>query len=810
MTDLLYAVRMLRKNVGFTVVAVVTLALGIGATTAIFSVVDTVVFRSLPYAEPDRLVKICGTGARDRACDDDFSLRELESIRERLDIFEAVAADDGMGVTVIRADGTREPLGVGLVSANWLGALGVRPVFGRDFTAEEAQPGADRVVILMHDYWRRHFNSDPDALGRTIAFDGVTHTVIGVLPANVLRNYADVLKPFVAAGYADRSLDVIGRLKRGMSLEHARAGMEILGARLEQQYPETNEGRRLSVRPLGKDYASIDGDSSRNLMLMLGAVGIVLLIACANVANLLLARAGVRRRESVIRAALGASRARLVRQFLVESLLLFIAGGALGVVVASLSLDSLTALAVSGGYLPERMAVEVDLRVLGVSLLLSVLTGVLFGLIPAVQASKVDLNAGLRDSTQTLTGDRRRGRSRRLLIVAEIALSLVLLAGFGLLIRSFASIYAESGGFDPEHVVVTGSDGGRSFPQAIAFWRAALGRARAVPGVTSAAVTSRPPLNGARSKAFVVEGRPLASPDEAPQAGDLLVSDDYFRTLRIPLVKGRAFTAEDNERSRPVVIISQSLARRHFGDEEPLGRRISLQERLPMTCCTAPAAVENVWREIVGVAGDVRQANLDEAPALTLYRPYAQIVEHDMFMVLRAASDADARRVTLELRAHLTAVDPSRDWWDPRSMAKVIRDSDSIRLRRFVLILLGSFAAIALLLAAVGIYGVASSLVGERTKEIGVRIALGATRPAVFRHVLGEMLAIAATGVALGCAGALLLTRLIRNMLFGVSATDGVTYMAVGLLLGGVVLLAACIPARRAMRIDPMVALRTE
>jgi putative ABC transport system permease protein len=810
MTDLHYAFRMLRKNAGFTIIAVATLALAIGATTAIFSVVDTVVFRSLPYDEPDRLVKICGTGPRDRACDDDFSLRELESIRERLDIFEAVAADDGMGVTVIRADGTRAPLGVGLVSANWLGTLGVRPVLGRDFTADEAQPDADRVLILTHDYWRRHFNSDPHVLGQTIAFDSVTHTVIGVLPPNVLRNYADVLKPFVSVGYSDGSLDVIGRLKRGMSLEQAHAGMEILGARLEQQYPETNKGRRLSGRPLGKDYASIDGDASRSLMLMLGAVAIVLLIACANVANLQLARAGVRRRESVIRAALGASRARLVRQFLIESLLLFVAGGALGVVVASLSLDSLTALAVSGGYLPERMAVAVDLRVLGVSLLLSLLTGVAFGLLPAVQASKVDLNVGLRDSTQTLTGDRRRGRSRRLLIVAEVALSLVLLAGFGLLIRSFASIYAESGGFDPEHVVVTGSDGGRSFPEAIAFWRAALDRARAIPGVTSAAVTSRPPLNGARSKSFVVEGRPLASPEEAPQAGDLLVSDDYFRTLRIPLVKGRAFTAEDNERSRPVVIISQSLARRHFGAEEPVGRRISLQERSPMTCCTAPAAVENVWREIVGVAGDVRQANLDEAPALTVYRPYAQIIEHDMFMVLRAASDADASRVTLELRAHLTPVDPNRDWWDPRSMAKVIRDSGSIRLRRFVLILLGNFAAIALLLAAVGIYGVASSLVGERTKEIGVRIALGATRPAVFRHVLGEMLAIAAVGVALGCAGALLLTRLIRNMLFGVSATDGVTYMAVGLLLGGVVLLAACIPARRAMRIDPMVALRTE
>jgi putative ABC transport system permease protein len=810
MTDLLYAVRVLRKNAGFTAVAIVTLALGLGATTAIFSVVDTVVFRPLPYHEPDRLVKICGTGPRDRSCDDDFSLRELESIRERLDIFEQVAADDGMGASVVRADGTREPLGVGLVSANWLAVLGVRPLLGRDFVADEAQPGADRVVILTHDYWRRHFNSDPQAIGRTIAFDGIAHVAVGVLPPNVLRSNADVLKPFVASGYTDTSLDVFGRLKAGTSLAQARAGIELLGSGLAHQYPETNRDRRLDAQLLGKDYASIGGESSRALVLMLGAVGIVLLIACANVANLQLARAGARGRESVIRAALGASRGRLIRQFITESMLLFVVGGALGVAVANLSLDSLTALAVSGGYLPERMAVEVDLRVLAASLVLSLLTGLAFGLIPALHASKVDLNAGLRDSTQTLTGGRRRGRSRRLLIVAEVALSLVLLAGFGLLIRSFANIYAVSGGFDPEHVVVTGSDGGRSFPEAMAFWRAALDRARRMPGVTSAALTSRPPVHGARSKHFVIEGRPPVSPDEAPQAGDLLVSDDYFRTLRIPLLKGRAFGADDNERSRPVAIVSRSLALRYFGNEDPVGRRISLQERAPMTCCTAPTAVENVWREVIGVAGDVRQASLDEAPAATIYRPYAQIVEHDMSMVLRAASDSDANRIVRELRAHLTGVDPSRDWWEPRAMSAVIRDSGSIRLRRFVLILLGSFAVIALVPAAVGIYGVASSLVGERTREIGVRIALGATRPVVFRHVLGEMMTVAAAGVALGCAGALALTRLIRHMLFGVSATDSVTYVAVGLVLAGVVLVAAWIPARRAMRIDPMVALRSE
>ncbi len=808
--DLSYALRMLRRNLGFTAIAVVTLALGIGATTAVFSVVDTVVFRPLPYDDAERLVKICGTGVRDRACDDDFSRPELETIRERSAVFEQVAADDGFGAVVVHPDGSRESVGVGLVSPNWLSALGVRLLAGRNFLPEEDQSGRDRVVILTHGFWQRRFNSDRNVLGATLVIDGGVHTIVGVLPPNVLRSYADVLKPLVISSYSDASLDLFARLKPGVTMAQARADVAAIGKQREQQTTVGNKGRRLDLEPLGNYYASVDAAARPGLLLMLGAVGLVLLIAFANVANLLFARANARRRESFVRSALGASRGRLLRQFLTENALLFVIGGVLGVVVARLSLDSLTALAISGGYLPARLTVAVDLRVLSIAMAVSLVAGVAFGLVPARQSSTVDLNVGLRDSTQTLTGGPRRERARRLLIVLELALSLVLLASFGLLVRSFEQVYAASRGFNPDSVLVTGSEGGRSFPDAVQFWRAVLARARAIPGVTSVAVTSRPPLHGARRQFFAIEGRPVPTPDDAPQAGDILISADYFQTMGIPVLKGRAFTEADHERSRPVVIISDSVARRYFRDQDPLGRQIRILERSPMTCCSAPAPVEGVWREIVGIAGDVRQANLDEEPAATVYRPYTQIVEHDMFLLLRAASAAQAARIAVDLRSRLSAADPFREWWDVRAMSQVIHDSDSIRLRRFVLILLGGFAGLALILAAVGMYGVASGAVAERTKEIGVRIALGATRSLILRQLLGEMLVLTAAGVALGSAGTLALTRLIRAMLFGVGAADPATYSGVAIVLGGVVVLATYLPARRAVRIDPIAALRDE
>jgi len=808
--DLSYAFRTLRKSPVFTAVAVATLALGIGATTAVFSMVDTLVFRPLPYTDPGRLVKICGTGPRDPACNDDLSAHELDSIQRAATAFAQVAADDGMGVTVVHADGTRASIGVGLVSTNWLSTLGVKPIIGRDFHADEGRRGRDGVLILTHNYWTKHFGAGADAIGRTLTFDGSTHIVVGVLPPNVLRYYADVLKPLVLDAYTDRSLDIFGRLKPGATL--AQIGVEVdgIGRQLARDYPGTNGDRQLSTALLDRNYAPVGRREAGGLLAMLGAVALVLVVACTNVANLLLARAGVRRRESVVRAALGASRGRLVRQALVESILLFAIGGAAGVIVARLFVDSLTGLAISGGYMPERMSVSLDLRVLGVAMGLSLLTGLLFGMIPALQASRVDVNAALRASAQTSTGDRRRGRTRRVLIVAEVALSLVLLAGSGLLIRSFARLYAASGGYSPDNVVVIASDGGRSFPEAMLFWNAALDRARALPGVASAALTSRPPANDVRSKPFEIEGRPVASEPNAPLADDVFVSGAFFETLRIPLLRGRTFAAADSDSAPKVAVISESFARRFFDGENPLGRRIRMVEKLPMPCCAVPGPVEGVWREIVGVVGDVRQDNLDEPPSMTVYRPVTQIVEHDMVLVVRASDAAAAGRITRELRSHLLGVDRARDWTAAQPMWQMIRDSGALRLRRFVVILLGVFAALALLLAAVGVYGVASSGVAERTREIGIRIALGASRPAVFRQIVGEMALLALAGSALGVVAAFPLTRVIESMLFDTSATDPLTYVGVALLLGAMVVAASWIPARKATRIDPLIALRHE
>jgi putative ABC transport system permease protein len=808
--DLLYAIRMLGRNRGFTAVAITTLALGIGANTAIFSIVDTVVFRPLPYKDAGRLVKIWESGSAEPI--DNVSFADFVDIRDQTTVFEQVAADDGTDFTVTPVGGPRQPIAGALVTSGWLSTLGVQPLLGRGFVLDDERPGNDRVVLLTQSYWRRHLAADPNVVGRTLRTNDGTFTIIGVLPPNVLRYGGDFLKPLVPAEYPQgrghRDLDVFARLRPGVTLAQARTELETIARRLERDYPATNKGRRFSVAPLDKYYASTDAKANRALVLMLGAVGLVLLIACANVANLLLARSVTRSRECVIRAALGAGRARLVRQMLVESVLLFLLGGSLGVLLARWATDSLLALAVTGGYVPERMAVAVDGRVLAATLLVSLVAGVVFGLVPALHASKVDLSDGLKASSTT--GGFRRRRASRLLIVSELAISLVLLVGSGLMIRSFLLLQKSSAGINPENLLETSSEGGRSFPEAVTFWRSALDRVRQDPGVLFAAVTSRPPVHGSRQQTFAVDGRPDSTAGEQPTAGDILVSDDYFRTMGIPLLKGRAFSEKDSGAATPVVIISQSGARRYFPNEDPIGKRVSLAEHSPMTCCTAARPVENVWREIVGVAADVRQGNLDEQPAVTLYRPYSQIVEHDMYLMVRARSAADTARLAMQLRSHLLAVDPGKDWADVRPMHDVISESGSIRLRRFLLILLGSFAGLAVLLAAVGTYGVMAYSVADRTREIGIRVALGATRSMVLTHVLSETVKLTLAGLVIGGVAAQALTRFISSMLFGITSNDAVTYLAVSLLLAAVALLASYLPARRATRIDPLIALRTE
>jgi putative ABC transport system permease protein len=527
-----------------------------------------------------------------------------------------------------------------------------------------------------------------------------------------------------------------------------------------------------------------------------------------NVANLLLARNAMRTRECVVRSALGASRTRLMRQLLVENLILFLAGGGLGCFIAWWALDSVVALAVAGGYVPERLMVPLDGRVLIFSLVVSMATGLVFGLAPAWQASRVDLDTGLKESILAARGGAPGGRAKRALIVAELTLSVVLLVGFGLVIRSVAGLYRNIDGFVPDRLLETGSDAGREFDPAVRRWQRALDSVRSIPGVEWAAVSSRPPVHGSRQQAFSVDGRAAGAPGQAPRAGDILISADYFAAMGMALIKGRTFDDHDTGGSIPVAIVSETLARQVFPGEDPIGRRIRLDERSPMSCCAAAGPVENVWREIVGVVADIRQANLDEAPAATIYRPFTQIVEHDMFLMVRARTDRDMPRVAAALPGILRQVDPGMDWWDVRSMRQVIADSGAIRGRRFVVRLLGGFAALALVLAAIGLYGVMAYFVAERRREIAVRVALGATRAIVLTQVLGEAVRLLAVGLVTGAIAAQFLTRLIASLLFGVGAADIPTHLAVFALLATVTLLASYLPARRAASIDPIAALR--
>ena len=806
--DFADSIRALFRQRAFTAAVVTTLALGIGANTAIFTIVDTIFWRPLPYEDAARLVKICGNALGQPL--DDISLPDFIDIQHQNRSFEAVAADDGQGF-VVQHGSSRESANGAFVTTGWLSTLGVTPRLGRAFRPEEAQPGLNRVVILTDEYWRRGFASDPNVIGTTLSIDRRPFTVIGVLPPNVLRYFSDFLEPLVPeeypSGRGHRDLDVFARLRSGVTPAQAQTDLDAIARRLEREYPSTNTGRRLSAVPLGKDYAALDPKARQGLLLTFGAVGLVLLVACVNVTSLLLARAIARKREYVLRAALGATRARLVRQLLIETLLLFVAGGALGLAIAMWSVESLRAFAVAGGYVPERVAIAVDARVFAFSLIVSIVCGTIFGIGPALQASSVDLNEGLRDSGHAHSSGSGRARARRALIVSELVLSLLLLAGFGLLMRSYRHVQANASDLAADRILETSAEGGRSFSSAVAFWTAMLAHARAVPGVQWAAVTSRPPVHGARQQRFSVSGH-LAAAAAEPRAGDILVSADYFRAMGIPIVKGRAFTEQDNASAPPVVIISRTVARRYFPNEDPIGQRLSLDERAPMTCCSAAGPVAGVWREIVGVADDVRQANLDDAPAATLYRPYSQIVEHDMYLMVRVGAGSDVGRVAADLQSRLLAAAPGAEWVDVVTFQRVIDGSGSIRLRRFVLVLLGTFAALALVLAGVGLYAVMAYFVAERRREIGIRVALGATRRMVLGHVLTEAMRLALAALVLGAIATPLLSRLIGSMLFGVTGTDALTYVAVWALLAGVALTASYVPARRAAHVDPILALR--
>jgi len=679
---------------------------------------------------------------------------------------------------------------------------GTKPVLGRGFLQEEEQPGRNRVVLLGHALWQRRFGSDPSVVGKPVILNTESYTVIGVLPPDFLapsgwiRARVDVLVPLVVS--SERTsyyLSVMARLKPGVTLAQAQSNMESIAAGLAERYPDTNRGRGVNLVPA---HEQVVGKTRGALMIFFGVVVFVLLIACVNVANLALARATSRQKEIAVRSALGASRSRLVRQLLTESIMLAVAGGVAGLLLTMWGIDSLVA--IIPDTVPRAKEINIDGRVLGFTLVLSLLAGLVFGLVPALQASKPNLNEALKEGGRSVWLGGGRNRIGSLLLVSEVALSLVLLIGAGLMIKSFIRLLNVPPGFDRQNtltmlIALPRQKYGQSEQQR-AFFQQLLERVGALPGVEAAgAVNSLPLSQSQEGRYFAVEGDTRNVDEVDPGAGYRAVSPDYFRAMGIPLLKGRPFTERDAQGAPGAVIINQEMARRFFYDADPLGKRIKFSTR-----------EDARWSEVVGVVGDVRHHALDHERNSEIYAPYLQRPSAGMYLVARTASDSSG--IASAIRDEVRAIDKDQPVDDINTMEQLL--SASVAPRRFPMVLLSIFAAVALALASAGIYGVMSYAVTQRTHEIGVRMALGAQPADVLRLVVGQGVLLASIGVGVGLVAAVALTRLMSSLLFGVTATDPITFAAVSVLLAGVALGACFIPARRAARVDPMVALRYE
>jgi putative ABC transport system permease protein len=793
--DLRYGARMLLKQPVFSLIAVITLALGIGGNTAIFSLVNTVLLRPLPFAEPERLVWTWGEfsgGNRASTSPPDFIDYHAQN-----QVFDELAA---MIFNSFNLTGTGEPERVtgGTVTANFFQALGVKVVQGRAFTPEEEQSGRGQVAIISNRLWRERFAGDPGIIGKTIVLDGRSHTVVGVAPeATRLLLEAEIWTPLTFDNPEMKIrrfhfLRAIGRLKPGVTLQQAQSDIDAVASRLEKLYPESNKDWRLRLVPM-REY--LVGETRRPLYVLLGAVGLVLLIACANVANLTVAQAARRQKEVALRHALGANRMRLIRQLLTESGLLSMIAGIIGLLLAWWGADLLMALAQDS--IPRVGEIEMDNRVLGFTLLVSLLTGVVFGLAPALQSSRPDLNETLKEGGKGSGSSSRLGRARNALIVIEVALALVLLVGAGLLIKSFRRLQEVDPGFDPRNVLTMRLFLPESkYPepqQRQAFFEQILRRIEALPGVQAAGTSTMIPTLGGGDTYFTIEGKPFSDPNRKVTAFNPMVSHDFLRAMKIPLIKGRHFAEpETKEEKSKTVIINEAFARTYFSDDEPLGKRLIVDMGEPWYC------------EIIGVARDTTQFALGSDAYPMMYLP--SIRAGVTVIVARASGDPLA--LTASVRAAVREVDRDLPIANVRSMDQIL--SNMAGEARFRTLLLGVFAAVALLLAGIGIYGVIAYSVAQRTREIGIRIALGAQVRDVLRVVVGQGMKYALIGVGVGIVGAFAVTRVLESLLFNVSATDPLTFIGVSALLALVALLACYIPARRAMKVDPMVALRCE
>jgi putative ABC transport system permease protein len=795
--DLLHGVRLACKNPGLTAAVLVTLALGIGANAAVFTILNTVLLRPLPYAEPDRLVRVWESNPQRGWPQFSASQPNFMDWCSQSVSFERLAASTSRGMN-LTVNGEAERIPGMAVSHGFFPMLGVKPALGRGFRPEEDAPGSgERVVLMTRGLWQRRFGGDPAIIGRTIAVDDVPHTVIGVVPEFYWRPF-ELFVPLRADAAGDRSdhrLSVYGRLKPGVVLSQAEVELRGLADRLARQYPDTNTGWTVSLQAFF-DW-TVPGESRRALYVLLGALALVLLIASANVAGLLLARATARRREIAIRAALGASRWRLIRQLLAESLMMSVIGGALGLLLAQWGIDALGVAA--GDAVPRADEISLDLRVLLFTLGVSLVTGILFGLAPALQATRVDFHSTLKEGG---TGGAARQRARNALVVAEVALSLVLLVGVGLLLRSLVALLDVKPGYETSNLLIARITLPETrYPSAkefAAFHERLRERLRGLPGVEAASTASGLPMDGNNTVMEVhVDGAGAAADGQHPSADWRLVAPGYFRTMGIPILRGRDLDERDftpDTRDLRGVVINEELARRLWPGQDPIGREFH------------PWNARNPAVAVVGVVGDVRLTALDTTPEPAVYMNSNQGVWNPMQIVVRTKGDPSAFAGLL--RAEVRALDPGVPVARVRTMDEVIDQSTASR--RFMMTLLAIFASVALLLSGVGLFGLMAYLVSQRTHDIGVRMALGARRRHIFGLVLGHGMLLTALGLGAGLAAALAFARLMRSMLFGVGAHDPLTLIATMLVLVLVALLACCVPARRAVRVDPIVALRYE
>jgi len=815
--DLRYGARVLLKKPSFTIIAVLTLALGIGSNTAIFSVVNAALLNPLPFAEPDRLMALGQNEPRSRAALSNFSFRNFADLRDQSKAFERLGAYYNSNFTLT---GQREAVllrGV-VVTADLFPLLGASPALGRAFLPEEDKAGGGsegRPAILSWECWQRLFAGDTAVIGRSIILNNKSFTVVGIMPAGFrfpiqaqptevwVSTALDNERPIgpgmimVARGY--RGWRVIGRLKPGVTPEQAQAEADVIASGLAAQFPEVNEDMSIKVMPL---LESLVGNLRSTFLLLLGAVGFVLLIACVNVANLLLERAIIRQREINVRLALGAGRWRITRQLLTESVMLSGLGGVVGAALAVWGTNLIVALSPEG--ITRIAETRLDARVLAFTALVSLATGVAFGLAPALIISRTNLAEALKEGGRGASGGANTNRTRSLLVVVEIALALVLLIGAGLLIRSLVRLQQVPVGFDPRNMLtfnVAMSGASATAPPQIAdFYRQLTDRVKALPGVINASVVFQLPLGGSGgSTGLTIEGQPVG-PGNHSFGIIHSVGREYFRTMGIPLVKGREFTERDDLNSAPVLIINEALARKHFPNEDPLGKRIA------PGFSTIPVTEENGMREVVGVVADVKHQNLQGPAQPEIYFAQAQMPLSAMTVVARATSDP--RGLVNAARDVVHSLDKNAPVYGVWTLEEIL--GRSVATPRFNTLLLGLFAAAALILTAVGIYGVISCSVSQSTHEIGIRVALGAQASDVIKLIVGQGMTLTLVGVVIGLVAAYGLTRLMSNLLYAVTVTDPLTFILVPLLLAAVAWLACYLPARRATKVDPMVALRNE